>query len=237
MKPAGIREQITGIAALQDPLRWALYVYIAGRRRDVGRDEASRALHISRALAAFHLDKLVEEGLLETSFRRLSERTGPGAGRPSKLYRRADRQLTVQLPPRRYDLAAELLLIAAESSDRRSVSDALKQAAGNLGVTLGMQARQRAGKNPSRERLVRSAIAELSDYGFEPVRASNGEIVLTNCPFHALVEAHRDMVCGMNLALMQGLIRGLKLSGIEAVLEPKPDLCCVSLCPRRAPNS
>lgn len=233
MKRSRLQQQIDGVAALQDPVRWALYVYVAGRRREVGRDEAARALRISRELAAFHLDKLAAEGVLETSFRRLTTRTGPGAGRPAKLYRRSDRQLAVTLPPRRYDLAAHLLLSAAETTDTGAIAAALRKAAGAVGAAIGARARERAGAHPTSSRLLRGAMAELQDYGFEPVRSRSGEIVLTNCPFHALVEPHREMVCGMNLALMEGLIAGLHLSGIKAVLEAKPGICCVSLCPAR----
>src|SRR5262245_29851523 len=100
--------QLETLAVLEEPLRRKLYLYVAGREEPVGRDEAARAAGVSRALAAFHLDKLVGAGLLEATFRRLSERTGPGAGRPSKLYRRAAGEFGVSLPPRRYELAAHV---------------------------------------------------------------------------------------------------------------------------------
>ena len=109
MARSDLERQITAIASLGDPVRRGLYLYVAGRGREVGRDEAARALRISRALAAFHLDKLHQHGLLETSYRRLTRRRGPGAGRPAKLYRRADLQLDVSLPRRRYELAGRVL--------------------------------------------------------------------------------------------------------------------------------
>ena len=58
MAPTDLERQIAAIALLNEPVRRGLYLYVAKRRRDVGRDEAARALHISRALAAFHLDRL-----------------------------------------------------------------------------------------------------------------------------------------------------------------------------------
>src|SRR5512141_2158384 len=100
MEPRAVERQLAGLAVLSEPARRALYVYVADRQADVGRDEAARAVGVSRSLAGFHLDRLVEEGLLEASFRRLSGRTGPGAGRPAKVYRRSRRQLEVSLPPR-----------------------------------------------------------------------------------------------------------------------------------------
>ena len=101
-------QHIAGIAALGEPVRRALYFYVVDRGGAVSRDQAARGTGVSRALAAFHLDKLVAAGLLATEFRRLTGRSGPGAGRPAKLYRRSEEQLAVSLPPRSYALAAEL---------------------------------------------------------------------------------------------------------------------------------
>src|SRR5438445_47979 len=101
MHGSEFERQIAAIASLHEPARRGLYLYVSSRRREVGRDEAARALRISRALAAFHLDKLVQQGLLETSYRRLTGRRGPGAGRPAKLYRRSTRQVDFTLPRRR----------------------------------------------------------------------------------------------------------------------------------------
>src|SRR5436309_13449272 len=99
---------IESIASLKEPLRRALYRYVVEQPEPISREQASRALSISRPLTAFHLDKLVEEGLLDVSFRRLNGRSGPGAGRPAKLYHRSTRQVAVSLPPRSYELAARL---------------------------------------------------------------------------------------------------------------------------------
>src|SRR5215470_13271573 len=98
METRNFSEQLESLQILTEPVRRDLYRYVAERGGEVGRDEAATALGISRALAAFHLDKLVEAGLLETSFRRLSGLKGPGAGRPSKLYRRSSVRIEVSLP-------------------------------------------------------------------------------------------------------------------------------------------
>src|SRR5512139_1666519 len=108
----GDSDAIDAVAALGEPTRHALYDLVAGSAEPVGRDDAVTALGISRELAAFHLDRLVEAGLLETEYRRRSGRTGPGAGRPAKLYRRAGHEIEVSLPPRRYDRAAALMATA-----------------------------------------------------------------------------------------------------------------------------
>ena len=90
-----LAERVVGIAALADPIRRDLYLYVSGQPAPVSRDQASDALGIARHTAKFHLDRLADEGLLDTSFKRLTERRGPGAGRPTKLYARSSRQLSV----------------------------------------------------------------------------------------------------------------------------------------------
>src|SRR5881628_601775 len=144
MHGSEFERQIAAIASLHEPARRGLYLYVSSRRREVGRDEAARALRISRALAAFHLDKLVQQGLLETSYRRLTGRRGPGAGRPAKLYRRSTRQLDLTLPERRYELAGRVFaraLTAAAPGARTW----LERAARAEGRGLGAAARRLAG--------------------------------------------------------------------------------------------
>jgi predicted ArsR family transcriptional regulator len=228
MQPGELEQQITGLAALDEPVRRSLYFYVAHRGQEVSRDEAARAAGISRSLAGFHLDQLADAGLLETSFRRLSGRVGPGAGRPAKLYRRSTRQLEVTLPERRYQLAATILAGAVEDSKSPKTEKALQQAARRIGRRIGAESKARAGVRPGRKRLVEGTVAALAANGYEPERAA-GEIRLRNCPFHALVGEHKELVCGMNLALMQGVVEGLHLPGVKPVLAPRPGRCCVTL--------
>jgi predicted ArsR family transcriptional regulator len=219
---------IASIAALNEPVRRALYDYVVESGSEVTRDQAAGALRIGRALAAFHLDKLVEEGLLDTSFRRLTDRRGPGAGRPSKLYRRSDRQLAVSLPPRSYEIAAHLLSEAVAQAQSPETLDALSRVARGFGEDLGERARREPNAEESEDDRLAAAESVLEAHGFEPFRDPDGTIRLRNCPFHALAERHRALVCGMNLALMSGVAEGLHLDGVEAVLDPQPGLCCVS---------
>lgn len=228
MDPSNLERQIAGLAALDEPARRSLYFYVAHRGQEVGRDEAARALGISHGLAGFHLDRLVEEGLLEVSFRRLSGRAGPGAGRPAKLYRRAGGQLEISLPQREYELAARLLATAIDSGAAPQTQSALAATARETGETIGREAKARAGARPGKKRLLASALAALAARGYEPVQEA-GEIRLRNCPFHALVNEHTQLVCGMNLALIEGVVDGLALPGAKAVLAPAPDRCCVCL--------
>ncbi len=224
-----LADQIARIAGLDEPLRRGLYFLVAGRSAEVSRDEAARELGISRALAAFHLDKLVEAGLLDVTYRRTSGRTGPGAGRPSKLYRPSRQELAVSLPERRYELAARLLLQAAERAPSDGARDALRAVAYAWGQRLGVEARARAAPEIGSDRLLREAVRLLVRCGYEPSRDARGNVLLRNCPFEALTTDHRELVCGMNVALLEGVVAGLELDGITAKLDPQPGMCCVVL--------
>ena len=223
---AEVASQISAIAALNEPIRRALYAYVAQSTGAVGRDEAARAVGITRELAAFHLDKLLEEGLLDVEYRRISGRTGPGAGRPAKIYRPSDRQVQVILPKRRYDLAAQVMAEALE--DPGDPVAAVDRVARQFGQALGEEARRDLGRRPGTARLLEKACAVLAEYGFEPVY-SDAELRLRNCPFDAIAKEHTALICGMNLALAEGLLTGLGAEGVEARLDPLPGTCCVAL--------
>jgi predicted ArsR family transcriptional regulator len=226
---APLERDIAGIAALDEPVRRALYRYVVAQPEPVSRDAAAAATDTTRENAAFHLDKLVAEGLLETSFRRLSGRSGPGAGRPSKLYRRSARQLDVSVPPRRYALLAELLVDAIERSPGKDPRREVSKVARAFGADLGSRARARAGARAGRAAVLRAAIEVLDEHGFEPIESPRGTVRLGNCPFDALAKRHPDLVCAMNLSLIEGLLAGLAATGLAARLDPRPGRCCVSV--------
>lgn len=210
---------LAAVAALGDPARRALYAYVAGQNRPVSRDEAAGATGMKRPTAAFHLDRLVGDGLLEVAFARLTGRTGPGAGRTAKLYARASRDIAVSLPPRWYELAGDVLACAVEEAQRSQVpvSAALARAAGQAGRQLAT-----AG----------SCLAEvLTRAGYEPRPARDGDLQLANCPFHELAGRHPALVCNLNLHLLGGLLAGLGEDG-QARLDPAPGRCCVTISPR-----
>ena len=223
-------QRVAGVAALDDPIRRNLYLYVSAQSAPVSRDQASDALGIARHTAKFHLDKLAEEGLLDTSFKRLSERRGPGAGRPTKLYARSSRQLSVILPERHYDLAGQLLATAIENAAAQgsTPADALKAVAAGWGRNVADQARATAGPRPSPERLLGCTCQALAEEGYEPHR-SGGAIMLRNCPFDALAREHTELVCGMNLAILDAATEQLPEISLAARLEPSPDRCCVVL--------
>jgi predicted ArsR family transcriptional regulator len=202
---------LDAVASLADRVRRQAYRVVADGTAPVGRDEVAEALGIGRTLAAFHLDKLVAAGLLETSYARRSGKTGPGAGRPAKLYRITAAEHAVSVPPRAYRTAAELL---AEALEQAGAEDALYRVA------------QRRG----RQAVPCADVTELlTGHGYAPAPLPD-RIELRNCPFHRLAEQFPPVICGMNLALITGLLTGGGLAGEwTARMDPAPGRCCVTL--------
>ncbi|PPS70128.1 MULTISPECIES: helix-turn-helix transcriptional regulator [Streptomyces] len=217
------RPDVSAVAALDEPTRRRLYDHVVRRPEPVSRDEAAEALGLARQTAAFHLDRLADESLLDVVYERRSGRTGPGAGRPAKLYKRSAKEVTVSLPERHYELAGRLLAQALEESE--STGEPVRSVLHRKAQVLGAQL---AGPGQA------DVFAVLEENGFEP-RSDGDAIVLGNCPFHALAREHTQTVCGMNLHLLRGLLDGLAESGLQACLAPSPGHCCVRLEPDSSP--
>jgi predicted ArsR family transcriptional regulator len=222
--------RVAEIAALDQPVRADLYALLVDRDDWVGRDDAADAVDVPRSVAAFHLDKLAEAGLVDVTYERPPGRGGPGAGRPAKKYRRADKEVYVSLPDRRYDLAGALLAdaVTEAAATGRPVDAALSAAARETGRQMGTAVRAEVGSGRGAAASRRAAVRALEQLGYEPHERGR-EVVLANCPFHALAERHRSLVCGMNLDLISGLAEGLGADRLEARLEPEPGACCVRL--------
>jgi predicted ArsR family transcriptional regulator len=224
-------DDVAALSSLDDPVRRRLYDFVAARSEPAGRDEAAAAVAISRSLAAYHLDKLVDTGLLSAGYQRPPGRGGPGAGRPAKVYTRSEREFEVRVPPREYELAADLLAGAVEGDPAGGSRTALHEVAQRFGDVIGKRSRAGAGRDTGSQ----DAIEEiLGQYGFEPVRGADGVTRLLNCPFHQLAVRHRDLVCGMNLALVEGLCGGVDVGDLRPVLAPEPGHCCVVIGPSAA---
>jgi predicted ArsR family transcriptional regulator len=222
-------ERAAGIGALADPLRRDLYLYVCAQDHAVSRDEAAEAIDVPLHKAIFHLDRLAGDGLLDVEFARLTGRSGPGAGRPSKLYRRASREIAVSLPEREYALAGHLLAEAIAESGRTGtpVLDALVEVAAEHGRTLGKAAVESSDRPDAG--ALRIACTVLSEHGYEP-RIDSGTATLANCPFHALAQSHTDLVCQMNLALVDAIAD--EIGDVDARLDPAEGRCCVTLAAR-----
>jgi predicted ArsR family transcriptional regulator len=230
MNLAKVDQQLTGLAGLGDPLRRALYRHVAERGVPVSRDDAASAVGISRPLAAYHLDKLIDDGLLEARYHRRGGRRGPGAGRPAKHYVRADRQFELSLPARDYAGLAELLAGAVEADPSGAAKTALNRAAGTLGAELGAEAATLVAADADPAQVLAALRQALAARGYEPYDDTDGTIRLRNCPFDRIAAHHRQLVCGANHAMLQGLTDHLDGDPpIRAVLDPQPGRCCVAL--------
>jgi len=217
-----VERAYAALGALADPVRRRLYEYVAAQRDAVGREQAAEGAGVPLHSARFHLDRLVEAGLLEVERRRLSGRTGPGAGRPAKLYRRSAADIEVSVPPRRYDLVGAVLAAAVE----RSLTGT------ELPTALTEEARA-AGREDGRVCTASGSDLErctsvLADRGFEPT-PDDGGAHLRNCPFDALARTHTALVCGLNHDYVVGVLEGLSCVSLAARLEPADDRCCVRL--------
>ncbi|MGZ4664084.1 MAG: helix-turn-helix transcriptional regulator [Frankiaceae bacterium] len=214
MHPPAHGCDLPALSTLDDPVRSRLYQLIAGRAEPIGRDEAAAAVGIGRGLAAYHLDKLVEVGLLTASYRRLPGRGGPGAGRPAKVYDRSRREFAVAVPPREYELAALLLATAIDGDPEGQCREALRDVARRHGAAYGRR---------------HDSLGEaLRDHGFQPWRDARGTLRLRNCPFRALAGRYPQVVCAMNLSLIEGMVSELG-GGQQPRLEPSPGQCCVAV--------
>ncbi len=246
--------RLAAICGLDDPVRRRLYDYVAGRREPASRDDAAAAAGVGRPLAAYHLDRLVGLGLLTADYRRAAGRRGPGAGRPAKVYARSDREFVVTVPPREYELAARLLAQAVEADPSGAALAGLGRAARELGAGLARASLAPATRGPATlgppslgppsltgasvtqagppgataaEAELQAMGAALAAHGFEPAADQDGNLRLRNCPFHQLATRHPDVVCAMNLALLEGVAEGIGAAALHPVLEPGQDRCCV----------
>ena len=223
MTDDGFAQRVSKVGALADPVRRALYRFVARQPGAVSREQAARGIDVPRHTAKFHLDKLVDEGLLTTEFRRLTGRSGPGAGRPAKLYRRTRKEVTVSLPHRRYDLASQVLADAVERAlEGAPMTDALRDAADNAAAVV-LEAWP-----PVTDDELSQVSGVLSRLGYEP-RREDDAIALGNCPFDRLASDHRAVVCGMNRHFVESLDRRLGCDHLEVIdVQPGPG-CCVRL--------
>jgi predicted ArsR family transcriptional regulator len=211
-----VADRWTVLATLVDPSRRALYDYVRHQDHPVAREEAAEAVAMSRSLAAFHLDKLVEVGVLTARYEAPADRPR-GRGRAPKVYEPAGPGLVISVPERQYGLIADILAEAVADEPGRAGEAALIVAR-RRGEDIGADLR------PSGVDIVEV----LAGLGFEPERL-DGRVLLRNCPFHALAARHTTLVCGLNERFIAGLLGGLGTAAIQARPAPRPDACCVEL--------
>ncbi len=221
--------EIASISALDDPIRLQLYTFVSEASEWVNRDQAALELGIARHVVKFNLDKLEEDGLLEVEYKRPSGRQGPGAGRPSKYYRRSPREISVTLPERHYDFAGSLLARAVvESKDIGTpIVEALHNSARIAGKLIAQEVADRMGPSVDEVKVEEGIVEVLAERGYEPKSDPHG-ISLLNCPFHSLAQQYTSLVCGMNEDLIASLLEDLPTQ-LHALLQPEAGHCCIRL--------
>ena len=225
----GFDRNVTGIGVLADPVRRRLYEFVCSSDQPVSRDHAAHAVGIARHKAKFHLDRLEAAGLLEADYVRLTGRSGPGAGRPAKRYRRGRKEFAVTLPARDYEFAGHIMADAISEATRTGapITEAISKAASVRGAALAANADHPSEADGAVELVVRI----LSKRGYEPHRTDHA-IVMANCPFHALAAEHTELVCRMNHSMLAAFVDAIAPGLLEASLEPAAKRCCVTLTAR-----
>ena len=226
------------VQLLTEPTRRRIYDAVRAAREPLTRDQAADATGVSRRLAAFHLDLLAEAGLLDVDYARPAGRSGPGAGRPAKRYRAAPLDIDVSVPPRRYDIAARVLARAVAQMEAQpgdaTPSERAAEVAREEGQLIG--AARRSGARMSARKSLETAAEVLGELGYEPqaVTQSGAACVkLRNCPFHAVVDVAPALVCGLNDALISGILEGLGAAdSVGAALDGVAPDCCVTVAKR-----
>ena len=229
-------DSVRAAAALEGELRQRIYAFVGARRRPATREEVAAAMGISSRLAAFHLDKLLERGLLRAHYARPPGRGGPGAGRPAKRYERSSQEVQISIPERRYDLLTRLLVAAIQGqAPGERGSDGAMRVARERGIEGGRDLRKMERlRRPGPERTLASMERALDAYGFEPYRPSPDQVALGNCPFLIAARETPELVCAITRSFIEGLIRGLGNEEMQAVAERRRGECCVVV---RAPET
>ena len=216
-----LSQRVAAVTALDDPVRRALFKLVTAADGLVSRDAAATTLGLARSTAAYHLDRLADTGLVAVEFKRLGDKKGPGAGRPTKLYSRTQSELSVSVPDRHYELAGEIMATAIDESQRTgtAVDETLRAVAESAGAALGAAA-------GSLERM-------LVETGYEPRPDSEGGFDFGNCPFHRLAQSHTNIICGLNERFLDGALAGSQ-DAEHRVEEPRPGSRCCARIARRS---
>lgn len=213
---------LIAVGLLAEPTRHQLYLYIRERHEPVGREEAAQHVGVKPRIAAFHLDRMADAGLLDVEYRRLSGRVGPGAGRPAKVYSISSRSFSVMIPQTRYALAASIMAASLSADGTESP----QQVATSVGTSFGDEIRRQERTKAARLEAVQVRLTQL---GYEPKVEESGEWTMRNCIFAELSRSHREIVCPMNAAFITGLLGGAHLHSLRVERRVAEPGCCVQV--------
>lgn len=200
--------------ALADDTRFRLYRYLGLSGRPVPVRELATRLSLHPNTVRPHLRRLEDVGLV----RRESRRASSTVGRPQTLYAAVDRGAR---EGRDYRLLAEILaglLGGARARDRAA------GLAREWGQYLAIQGGPKPGTRLPAGRNLAVLQEAMAQAGFDPRfrRAGVGtvEVSLRDCPFRAMLDDHRELVCSIHRGLLEGMLGALKPPLKLASFEP-----------------
>jgi predicted ArsR family transcriptional regulator len=203
--------------ALGNPGLRATLAFVRSRQDPPSADEVAAELGLSRSVARWRLERLVESELLEPQFVNRSGRRGPGAGRPAKTYAVAPETGALEFPPRRFE---ELLRLLIEALPVRGRGRRLDEVGFAFGSELARAARLRPATRAATalERVCRALGALGFQAAVESLTGDRAVLVTPTCPLRPLVvgaPAARDVDQGMWRGLVAGALQGLDPSGVR----------------------
>lgn len=218
-------QRLRAVTSLGDPARRTLFELVRDAGKALSRDDCAEALALPKSTIRAHLDRLVAERLLLVEFRKIGQRTGPGSGRPTKLYTVARREVSASVPPRHYDLAASLLAAGVQRSI--DTGDGIERSLAHVAHEEGVRMGHEAG----------DIHQLLANTGYSPEPDGDGGTIMVNCPFHRLSQDHRGVMCGLNGSLLTGALEGCADHGLALAPDAEISHCCARLVPSSEPGS
>ncbi|MGE3620465.1 MAG: helix-turn-helix transcriptional regulator [Acidimicrobiia bacterium] len=210
LSPQEFSSAVTSItSAFGDPTRRDIYLFVHERSRDGGvgatAAEVAEAFELHPNVARHHLDKLAGGGHVEVG----TERSRSGAGRPSKRYRCAEPDVSLELPIRHDDLLVTLLGRTLSMLPHEQAEAMAEQ----VGVEYGRRVASSMGGDLHRSfRAALHAVADaLSAHGFAAhAERHRGElrIVSEHCPFGETAIEH-PVICAVDRGLVRGMLGAL----------------------------
>lgn len=201
----------TGLAGIANPALLEALAFARSRPAPVTAAELAAATGVHRNVAAARLDGLVAAGLLSTSYARRSGRSGPGAGRPAKLYSVVPEMEPIAYPQRRYERLVGRLLEELPAGDRKARLRRVGEDFGReLAAATGL--RRARSRRAGLEQLCLAAGAA----GFQTTlleQSGSGAVIATpTCPLRPLVASEPEAAeidRGMWAALAEASIAGI----------------------------
>jgi predicted ArsR family transcriptional regulator len=204
------------LEAVGEPeLRDAL-LFARAQPRRISADELAAAQQVHRNVARSRLERLVKAGLLVVGFERRTGRSGPGAGRPAKVYAVTPELAAIEFPARRYESLLGLLVDAIPAANKTGELRA-------VGAAFGRQLADSARLRPARtlqagfERMC-EAVRRLGYQASVAEVTDRGAVILTpTCPLRPLIRTRPD-AAEIDRGMWSGLAtRALEGATVESV--------------------